>query len=114
MRAGLAWRRRAKSIGYPRPQFHKESIARASGISHKDKALAETAALLVLSKKLCGRILVRFGLDPVRDVQVLCPTNRGGLGALTLNIELQEAPNPAGAVRVERFGGTMRRRSCRR
>src|SRR4029434_9593923 len=23
----------------------------------------------------------RFGLDPVRDVQVLCPMNRGGLGA---------------------------------
>lgn len=27
------------------------------------------------------RIPARFGLDPVRDVQVLCPMNRGGLGA---------------------------------
>jgi len=27
------------------------------------------------------RIPRRFGLDPVRDVQVLCPMNRGGLGA---------------------------------
>ena len=26
------------------------------------------------------RIPARFGLDPVRDVQVLCPMNRGGLG----------------------------------
>ena len=27
-----------------------------------------------------------FGLDPVRDVQVLCPMNRGGLGTKPLNI----------------------------
>ncbi len=26
------------------------------------------------------RIPARFGLDPIRDVQVLCPMNRGGLG----------------------------------
>ncbi len=30
------------------------------------------------------RIPARFGLDPVRDVQVLCPMNRGGLGARAL------------------------------
>src|SRR6266576_3330159 len=35
------------------------------------------------------RIPKRFGLDPVRDVQVLCPMNRGGLGARSLNVELQ-------------------------
>ena len=27
------------------------------------------------------RIPKRFGVDPVRDIQVLCPMNRGGLGA---------------------------------
>jgi ATP-dependent exoDNAse (exonuclease V) alpha subunit len=31
----------------------------------------------------------RFGLAPIRDVQVLCPMNRGGIGARSLNIELQ-------------------------
>jgi exodeoxyribonuclease V alpha subunit len=30
--------------------------------------------------------------------------NRGGVGARSLNIELQVALNPAGARRVERFG----------
>ena len=35
------------------------------------------------------RIPARFGLDPIRDVQVLCPMNRGGLGARSLNLELQ-------------------------
>src|SRR3954466_13632841 len=50
------------------------------------------------------RIPQRFGLDPVRDVQVLCPMNRGGCGARSLNIELQAALNPAGERKVERFG----------
>jgi exodeoxyribonuclease V alpha subunit len=45
-------------------------------------------------------------LNPIRDVQVLCPMNRGGLGARSLNIELQKALNPPGEARVERFGWT--------
>jgi exodeoxyribonuclease V alpha subunit len=53
------------------------------------------------------RIPRRFGLDPIRDVQVLCPMNRGGLGARSLNIELQKALNPPGEVRIERFGWTF-------
>lgn len=31
------------------------------------------------------RIPACFGLDPVRGVQLLCPMNRGGLGARALN-----------------------------
>ncbi len=53
------------------------------------------------------RIPARFGLDPVRDVQVLCPMNRGGLGARSLNIALQAALNLPGELRVERFGWTF-------
>jgi exodeoxyribonuclease V alpha subunit len=49
----------------------------------------------------------RFGLDPIRDIQVLCPMNRGGIGARSLNTELQEALNPAGQRKVERFGWTF-------
>jgi exodeoxyribonuclease V alpha subunit len=52
------------------------------------------------------RIPRRFGFDPVRDIQVLCPMNRGGVGARSLNIELQAALNPAGERKVERFGWT--------
>jgi exodeoxyribonuclease V alpha subunit len=54
------------------------------------------------------RIPRRFGLDPVREVQVLCPMNRGGLGARSLNLELQRALNPPGGTKVERFGWTFR------
>ncbi len=53
------------------------------------------------------RIPKAFGLDPIRDIQVLCPMNRGGLGARSLNIELQKALNPPGDDRVERFGWTF-------
>ena len=54
-----------------------------------------------------ARVPARFGFDPVRDIQVLCPMNRGSLGARTLNIELQRALNPPGPERVERFGWTF-------
>ncbi len=53
------------------------------------------------------RIPKRFGLNPIRDIQVLCPMNRGGVGARSLNIELQAALNPAGDRKVERFGWTF-------
>jgi exodeoxyribonuclease V alpha subunit len=50
------------------------------------------------------RIPQAFRLDPIRDIQVLCPMNRGGLGARSLNVELQRALNPPGEICVERFG----------
>jgi exodeoxyribonuclease V alpha subunit len=53
------------------------------------------------------RIPKRFGVDPIRDIQVLCPMNRGGVGARSLNIELQAALNPAGEHKIERFGWTF-------
>lgn len=53
------------------------------------------------------RIPQRFGFDPIRDIQVLCPMNRGGVGARSLNVELQAALNPAGEKKVERFGWTF-------
>ena len=51
-----------------------------------------------------NRIPRRFGLDPTRDVQVLCPMQRGVLGARNLNHELQRVLNPNPPATVERFG----------
>ncbi|WP_119678281.1 SF1B family DNA helicase RecD2 [Indioceanicola profundi] len=48
------------------------------------------------------RIPARFGLDPVRDVQVLCPMNKGALGAVALNEELRRVLNPSDAPRLTR------------
>ena len=69
-----------------------------------DAAEPDDAVRKLLSV-VCDRIPARFGLDPVRDVQVLCPMNRGGLGARTLNIELQRALNPPGEVRLTGSAG---------
>jgi exodeoxyribonuclease V alpha subunit len=46
------------------------------------------------------RIPRRFGLDPVRDVQVLTPMNRGPAGTIALNLALQAALNPQGLALV--------------
>jgi len=53
------------------------------------------------------RIPARFGLDAVRDVQVLCPMNRGALGARSLNLALQQVLNPGREPRIERFGSVF-------
>src|SRR5215217_4731110 len=50
------------------------------------------------------RIPRRFGLDPLKDIQVLCPMNRGVLGARNLNHELQRVLNPTPTGFIERFG----------
>jgi exodeoxyribonuclease V alpha subunit len=56
-----------------------------------------------------NRLPKRFGFDPIKDIQVLCPMNRGGLGARALNVELQKALNPThDDISVERFGFTYR------
>jgi exodeoxyribonuclease V alpha subunit len=71
---------------------------------HLVRCQAPEDGIAKLLEIVARRIPARFGLDPVRDVQVLCPMNRSGLGARSLNLELQKLLNPPGEVRVERFG----------
>ena len=59
-----------------------------------------------LLRVVTERIPQRFGLHPIRDVQVLTPMNRGSLGARALNVALQETLNPDATPRVTRFGWT--------
>ncbi len=67
----------------------------------------ETAAARV-RELVTKRIPRRFGFDPIDDIQVLCPMNRGGAGARALNVDLQAALNPSGGrPTVERFGWTF-------
>jgi exodeoxyribonuclease V alpha subunit len=53
------------------------------------------------------RIPRRFGLDPLRDVQVLTPMHRGPAGTTALNQLLQATLNPRGPS-VEHHGQTFR------
>ncbi len=55
----------------------------------------EKAARLV-TQLVTERIPARFGLDPLRDIQVLTPMHRGPTGTTSLNAALQAALNPKG------------------
>jgi exodeoxyribonuclease V alpha subunit len=59
---------------------------------------------------VANRLPGRFGLDPRRDVQVLCPMHRGPAGAGVLNERLQAALTPAREGLAERrLGGRVYR-----
>jgi exodeoxyribonuclease V alpha subunit len=64
----------------------------------------EIAATLV--RLVQDRIPKGHGLDPIRDIQVLCPMNRGSIGVRELNTVLQRALNPPRPAEpaAERFG----------
>lgn len=56
------------------------------------------------------RLPAKYDLDPMTDIQVLTPMNRGPLGTHVLNHALQSALNPPNEVKleIERFGVTFR------
>jgi exodeoxyribonuclease V alpha subunit len=62
--------------------------------------------IATLEDMVQNRIPRRFRLDPIRDVQILCPMNRGSLGVLELNQRLQRVLNPPKPDEpvVEKFG----------
>jgi exodeoxyribonuclease V alpha subunit len=63
-----------------------------------------------IAAKLYASVTTRiprgFGFDPVEDIQVLSPMNRGGLGVQAINVELQRLLNPDAEPRVQKFGTT--------
>ena len=58
-------------------------------------------ALARMVKLVSQRIPDRFGFDPVRDVQVLCPMNRGPIGVQSLNAKLKDVLNPNASELLE-------------
>jgi len=66
------------------------------------EAIAQTVVDLVKT-----RLPRKFRVDPLRDIQVLCPMNRGTTGARGINQALQAALNPPGEHSVEKFGYTF-------
>ena len=59
---------------------------------------------------LVDQYLPKRGIDPVRDVQVLCPATRGEIGTRNLNTLLQQALNPReqGKGELVRGGSVLR------
>lgn len=60
-----------------------------------------------LMQVVLERIPQRFQFHPVNDIQVLTPMNRGGLGARSLNMELQARLNGHSEPKVTRYGNTF-------
>ncbi|MBB3019257.1 exodeoxyribonuclease V alpha subunit [Microvirga lupini] len=68
------------------------------------EAETPSEAMAKMTILIRDRIPCRFGLDPVRDVQVLCAMNRGRLGTHALNGELQQIFNPPCLDSLHRAG----------
>lgn len=64
--------------------------------------------LATLKTVVSERIPARFGLDPIEDVQLLCPMHRGLLGAGNLNQELQALLNRTKGPSLQRGARSLR------
>ena len=85
------------------PEFHTPEPGSDFHLVERDTPEDIAATLVRLVQE---RIPKGQGLDPIRDIQVLCPMNRGSIGVRELNTALQQALNPRrqGEPMVERFG----------
>lgn len=70
--------------------------------ANEPDAIANTVVELVKT-----RLPAKFKVDPIREIQVLCPMNRSITGARGLNTLLQAALNPPTPQSVQRFGYTF-------
>ena len=86
------------------PTFpHKEDHGDCYFVPEEDREfLAQTLVNLVQK-----RLPKAYGVNPIEDIQVLCPMNRGDSGARTLNLELKKALNPSNNNSITKFGTTF-------
>ncbi len=93
---------------FPVQSPHQPPRADFFWIEQDDPARVQAAIV----ETVCGRIPERYGLNPLRDVQVLTPMHRGEAGTQTLNKLLQERLNPrpplARNVEIKRGHTTFR------
>jgi len=71
---------------------------------------AEPADGVEAIRRLVTEILPQRGIDPVKQVQVLCPATRGDIGTRQLNAILQQTLNPPcpGKTELSRGGSVLR------
>ncbi len=71
------------------PEISNESLMDCQFLEAKS---AEEIAVLL--KHLTSSVLPKAGYDPVTDIQILSPMNRGPIGAIEINSQLQSLLNP--------------------
>ena len=50
----------------------------------------------IIVRLVCRDIPERFGLNPLRDIQLITPMHKGAVGTVSMNAELQRTLNPGG------------------
>jgi exodeoxyribonuclease V alpha subunit len=87
-----------------------ESAPAGKGDFYFVEADAPEAVIDRIRQAVTTRIPAAFGLDPLKDVQVLTPQVKTELGVLNLNRVLQEALNPPrpGVAETKKFDTTFR------
>jgi exodeoxyribonuclease V alpha subunit len=98
--------RNAHAILAGQPPTSSEEQASARDFFVIERTDAEHAAKTVV-ELVARRIPQRFGLDPMRDIQVLCPMHKGVTGTSALNEALQSLLNPEGQT-LQRAGQVFR------
>ena len=88
------------------PEFDESANGQAFFIERSDAR----SAIESLTAMMTDRIPKRFGLDPLRDIQVLTPMHRGPIGTIALNEALREVLNPPTShkTQISRFGKLFR------
>ncbi len=71
---------------------------------------APSSAAETIADLFCRRLPNAYHYDPLRDIQVLCPSKKGASGTRSLNSMLQDRLNPPAESKKEyRFGGNLLR-----
>ena len=85
-------------------QGHMPELDAISGDFYFVEARDSDDGIEKINQIVKERIPDRFGLDPMRDVQVISPMLRGALGVRNLNRVIQHELNPGPGPCIERFG----------
>jgi exodeoxyribonuclease V alpha subunit len=89
------------------PEGQQEPVSTIDDFFFFHAPQPEQCAALTI-ELVAERIPRRFGLDPLRDIQVLSPTHRGPAGVANLNTLLQQALNPPQPALAEKhFGSSL-------
>ena len=68
------------------------------------EAEAPEQCVHIIKQLISHRIEDKFKFDPLKDIQILCPMNKGVLGARSLNDEIQKIFQPLEGEFIERTG----------
>ena len=108
------FRQSAKSLIVENAHRIVEGLAPKKGTRDSDFFFLQSGGMecqQLVCDLVSRRLPATYGFDPMRDIQVLCPSKKGPVGTLALNPCLQQLLNPPAANKPElEAGGRVFRR----